>query len=82
MNLETLALVEIENADEVFAAYGEASGQQFLRVFEDRVRQLARPCDEIIKMQPHKLCVLPRGIKDPLQIQLAGAKLTDRKSVV
>lgn len=76
MNLETLALVEIENADEIFAVYGEASGEQFLRTFEDRVRQLARPCDKIIKMQPHKLCLLLRGIHDPLQIQLAGAKLT------
>ena len=76
MNPETLALVEIENADEVFAAFGEASGEQFLRAFEDRVRQLARPCDKIIKMLPHKLCLLLRGIHDPLQIQLAGAKLT------
>jgi EAL domain-containing protein (putative c-di-GMP-specific phosphodiesterase class I) len=76
MNLETLALVEIENADEVLTAFGEASQAQFLAAFEDRVRQLARPCDKIIKMQPNKLCVLLRGIHDPLQIQLAGAKLT------
>ncbi len=69
-------LVEIENADEVFVAFGEASQEQFLGAFEDRVRQLARPSDKIIKMQPHKFCVLLRGIQDPLQIQLAGAKLT------
>ena len=75
MNVETLALVEIENADEVLTAFGEASQAQFLSVFEDRVRQLARPSDKVIKMQPNKLCVLLRGIQDPLQIQLAGAKL-------
>ena len=68
MNQETLALVEIANADEVFAAYGEVSHDLFLDEFEERVKQLARSSDKIIKLLPHKLCVLLNGISDPLQI--------------
>lgn len=76
MTSETVALIEIENADEVFAAYGKVSHELFLGEFEERVKQLARSTDKIIKLQPHKLCVLLKGISDPLQIELAGAKLT------
>ncbi|MDH3643258.1 MAG: bifunctional diguanylate cyclase/phosphodiesterase [Gammaproteobacteria bacterium] len=76
MARETLALVEIENAGEVSAELGHTSGELFLAEFEDRVGHLLRGQDEVIKIQPNKLCVLLRGVWDPQQIQLAGAKLT------
>lgn len=75
MNTPTLALVQIENTDEVFTTLGEASLEIFLGEFEDRVREFARSKDEIIKIQPNKLCVLLNEVSDPLQIELAGAKL-------
>jgi EAL domain-containing protein (putative c-di-GMP-specific phosphodiesterase class I) len=76
MNRETLALVEIENADEVSAELGQTSLELFLEEFEHRVGRLLRAQDEVIKVQPHKLCVVLRGVWDPQQIELAGAKLT------
>lgn len=76
MNQETLALVEIDNAGDVSAELGEVCLKLFLEEFELRVGRLLRAHDEIIKVQPHKLCVLLRGVSDPQQIELAGAKLT------
>ena len=72
----TLALVEIENVDEVSTVLGHESLELFFGEFEDRIGHLVRPQDDVVKVQPHKLCVLLRDVSDPLQIELAGAKLT------
>ena len=76
MNTSTLALIQIENTDEVFTALGQASLEVFLEEFEDRVQEFARSKDEVFKVQNNKLCILLNEVRDPLQIELAGAKLT------
>ena len=75
MHASTLALVQIENADEIFTSLGEASLELFLNEFEERVQNFTRQNDEVLKIQPYKYCVLLQGVTDPLQIELAGAKL-------
>lgn len=71
----TLALVEIDNHNEVFAALGQASLEIFLDEFAERVSRFARDGDELIKVQPNKYCVLLNGLTESVQIELAGAKL-------
>ena len=46
MKPSTLALIQIDNSEEVSIALGEASLEIFLGEFEDRVRQLTRGKDE------------------------------------
>ncbi len=75
MQQETLALVALDNSEEIFAARGEISHDLFVEEFQERVKQLARPIDKVVAVQPHKLCVLLRGVEDPVQIELAAAKL-------
>ncbi len=75
MNGTTLALVEIENHNEVFAALGQASLEIFLDEFAERIAQFAREGDELIKVQPNKYCILLNDLSEPVQIELAGAKL-------
>lgn len=76
MNNSTLALIQIENSDEVFTALGQASLDIFLGEFTDRVKQFTRTQDEIFEIQPNKLCILIRNVREPIQIELAAAKLT------
>ena len=75
MKNSTLALIQIENADEVFAALGQSSLDIFLSEFEERVGQFARDQDQVLKVKPDKLCVLLCNVEDLVQIELAGAKL-------
>lgn len=75
MQNSTLALIQIENADEVFAALGQSSLDLFLAEFEERVGRFARDQDQILKVTPDKLCVLLSNVADDVQIELAGAKL-------
>lgn len=76
MKGSTLALVEIDNHNEVFAALGQASLELFLEEFADRLNQFARAGDELIKVQPNKFCVMLSELSEPVQIELAGAKLS------
>ncbi|MGE0621843.1 MAG: putative bifunctional diguanylate cyclase/phosphodiesterase [Pseudomonadales bacterium] len=71
----TLALVELDNAGEVFAELGQASMDLFLDEFSRRVQRFVREGDELIKVQPHKYCVVLHRVSDPIQLELAGAKL-------
>jgi EAL domain-containing protein (putative c-di-GMP-specific phosphodiesterase class I) len=75
MNTSTLALVQIENSDEVFTALGQASLEIFLDEFADRVQQFSRTRDEVVNVAPNKVCILLHGVYEQIQIDLAGAKL-------
>ena len=75
MSNATLALIAIDNSEDVFAARGEVLRDLFLEEFQDRVNQLARATDKVIALQPNKLCVFLRGVQDPVQVELAAAKL-------
>lgn len=72
----TLALVEVDNHNDVFAALGQASRDIFLEEFADRIGQFARQSDELIEIQPNKFCILLENVSEPVQLELAGAKLT------
>jgi EAL domain-containing protein (putative c-di-GMP-specific phosphodiesterase class I) len=71
----TLALIELENVDSVSAELSVSSLRLYLEEFQERVRALARNQDEVLDVKPHKICVLFKGIDDPQQLELAGAKL-------
>ncbi len=71
----TLALIELENIDTISAELSEHSLQLYLEEFQDRVRSLARPQDDVHDVKPHKMCVILKDIDDPQQLELAGAKL-------
>ncbi len=72
---DTLALIELVNVDAVSTELGANSLRLYLEEFQERVRALARERDEVLDVQPHKICVILKGIDDPQQLELAGAKL-------
>ena len=72
----TLLLVELSNADEVYDDLGHGSMELFAAEFESRLRQLARPRDEVVQILPNKYCLVLQDVWDPEQVELAAAKLT------
>ncbi len=72
---DTLALVELTNADDVGLELGDSSLELLLGEFETRLRGLARREDELVPLEAHKFCVVLRDLEDPYQVELAAAKL-------
>ncbi|MEZ5557491.1 MAG: EAL domain-containing protein [Pseudomonadales bacterium] len=71
----TLVLIEVDDVTALAAEIGAASLELYLSEFRSRVERFARASDQVLKVQPHKLCVVLRGVTDAHQIELAGAKL-------
>ena len=72
---DTLALVELINREDVAAELGSGCLELFLDEFEQRLKQMMRSRDEFIRIEPHKICLLLRDVRDPQMLELAGAKL-------
>ncbi|HEY5647038.1 MAG TPA: EAL domain-containing protein [Pseudomonadales bacterium] len=75
MAATTIALLELNNAGEVFAELGQNAMELFLEEFRNRTLRFLRSDDELIEVQPTKLCLLLKNVTDRVQIELAGAKL-------
>ncbi len=68
-------LLKIENASDVLKGFGEPQLASFYRQYETRVNSFARSDDHVERIGRSKYALVLSNISDPMQIELAGAKL-------
>jgi EAL domain-containing protein (putative c-di-GMP-specific phosphodiesterase class I) len=73
--LLAVCLVQLAHVDDILVAVGHDDVERVFAEFGARLGQFARPCDRLIRVEPHRYGVLITGLRHRHHLTLALAKL-------